>query len=63
MRNAAEHAVSSGASSKAVSYVETADEAGTTRWGVGIDPNILIASLQAVVSALNARRRKDQPTA
>ncbi len=51
-----EHAVSSGASSKAVSYVETADPSGRTRWGVGIDANIVTASLLAVVSALNGRR-------
>ncbi|HVB07190.1 MAG TPA: 2-isopropylmalate synthase [Acidimicrobiales bacterium] len=54
-----EHAVSSGASSKAVSYVETAATDGTTRWGVGIDANIVTASLQAVVSALNGRRTEE----
>jgi 2-isopropylmalate synthase len=27
--------------------------AGKTRWGVGIDSNILTASLKAVVSAVN----------
>jgi 2-isopropylmalate synthase len=50
-----EHAVTSGASAQAVAYVETVDDAGVTRWGVGIDPSILTASLEAVVSALNGR--------
>ena len=51
-----EHAVSAGADSKAAAYVETIDASGVTRWGVGIDANILSASLQAVLSALNGRR-------
>jgi len=52
-----EHAIAQGASAKAVAYVETTDDEGRTRWGVGIDPNILTASLYAVVSALNSRLR------
>jgi len=48
-----EHAVSAGAD--AVAYVETTDQNGDTRWGVGIHASILTASLQAVVSALNGR--------
>ncbi len=52
-----EHAISQGASAKAIAYVETTDDAGQTRWGVGIDPSILTASLRAVVSAINGRLR------
>ena len=52
-----EHAVSAGASSQAVAYVETKDGEGRTRWGVGMDSSILTAGLQAVVSAINGRRR------
>jgi 2-isopropylmalate synthase len=52
-----EHAVAAGAGALAAAYVETIDDAGTTRWGVGMDRNILTASLTAVLSALNARRR------
>jgi 2-isopropylmalate synthase len=48
--------VSAGADSKAAAYVETIDANGVTRWGVGVDVNILSASLQAVLSALNGRR-------
>ncbi len=47
-----EHALGEGAGATAVAYVE-ARVAGKTRWGVGIDSNILTASLKAVVSAIN----------
>ncbi|HVC26061.1 MAG TPA: 2-isopropylmalate synthase [Acidimicrobiales bacterium] len=50
-----EHAVTAGAGARAVAYVETTDGASRTRWGVGIDPSILTASLKAVVSAVNTR--------
>ncbi|HUY31024.1 MAG TPA: 2-isopropylmalate synthase [Acidimicrobiales bacterium] len=53
-----EHAVTAGAGARAVAYVETTDGSGRTRWGVGIDPSILTASLKAVVSAVNGR---DEP--
>ncbi len=52
-----EHAIAQGASASAVAYVETADADGKTRWGVGIDPSITTASLRAVISAVNGRRR------
>jgi 2-isopropylmalate synthase len=47
-----EHALGEGAGATAVAYVE-ARVAGKPRWGVGIDSNILTASLKAVVSAVN----------
>jgi 2-isopropylmalate synthase len=47
-----EHAVASGSDATAVAYVEAADEMGTLAWGVGMDANILTASLRAVVSAV-----------
>ena len=50
-----EHAMSRGSDASAVAYVETIDPGGVTRWGVGIDPSILTASLRAVVSAVNGR--------
>ena len=46
-----EHAVGSGSDATAAAYVEAADEGGAVAWGVGLDPNILTASLRAVVSA------------
>ncbi len=51
----AEHAVSAGADATAVAYVESVGADGT-RWGVGLDPNILTASLKAVVGALLRQR-------
>jgi len=48
----AEHAMSSGGDARAAAYLECAVE-GKVLWGVGIDPNILTASLKAVVSAVN----------
>jgi 2-isopropylmalate synthase len=53
----AEHAIGAGADAAAVAYVETVDEDGLVRWGVGTDPNILTASLRAVVCA-HERHRK-----
>jgi 2-isopropylmalate synthase len=47
-----EHALGEGADARAVAYVE-AKLGGKTRWGVGIDANIVTASLRAVVSAVN----------
>ena len=48
----AEHATGEGADATAVAYVESQDSAGNRRWGVGTHPNILTASLRAVVAAL-----------
>ena len=45
----AEHAIGSGADATAVAYVETVDGDGTPRWGVGVHPNIITASLRAVL--------------
>ena len=48
----AEHALSSGGDASAAAYVECAVD-GTVLWGVGVDANIVTASLKAVVSAVN----------
>ncbi len=52
-----EHALSAGGDARAAAYLECAvtQPNGETavRWGVGIDPNIVTASLKAVVSAIN----------
>ena len=47
-----EHALSEGADAKAAAYVE-ARIGDRTRWGVGLDANIVTASVRAVVSAVN----------
>jgi 2-isopropylmalate synthase len=48
----AEHALSSGGDAIAAAYVECAVD-GQVVWGVGLDPNIVTASLKAVISAAN----------
>ena len=54
-----EHAIGAGANATAVSYVEVRmDGEPATRFGVGIDSNIVTASLNAVVSALNRALRQ-----
>ncbi len=55
MLDYAEHALSAGDDARAAAYVE-ATVGGTTRWGVGIDANIVTASLKAVVAAVNRAR-------
>jgi 2-isopropylmalate synthase len=50
-----EHSAAAGADATAVAYVETTSPDGATRWGVGLDPNIITASLKAVMSAVSAR--------
>ena len=55
-----EHAIGAGADAKAVAYVETVDAEGVTRWGIGTHPNIVTASLRAVLSAAERSRRGDQ---
>ena len=51
----AEHALSSGGDAIAAAYVECAI-GEEILWGVGLDPNIVTASLKAVTSAVNRRR-------
>jgi 2-isopropylmalate synthase len=48
----AEHALSSGGDARAAAYVEVA-VGDQVLWGVGVDANIVTASLRAVVSAVN----------
>ena len=51
-----EHAMSSGGDARAAAYVEC-EVGDRTVWGVGIDENIVTASLHAVVSAVNRASR------
>ena len=51
----AEHALSSGDDAVAAAYVECAID-GEVRWGVGIDANIVTASLRGITSAINRGR-------
>ncbi len=53
IQNYREHAVGRGADATAVAYVEVGTPDGGTLFGVGRDPNIVAASLRAIVSAAN----------
>ena len=53
----AEHALSAGGDARAAAYVEGA-VGERVLWGVGLDANIVIASLKAVVSAVNRSERE-----
>jgi 2-isopropylmalate synthase len=48
-----QHALSSGTEASAISYVQIKRPDGLTRWGAGVDTNIELASIKAVLSALN----------
>ncbi|MFY9922927.1 MAG: 2-isopropylmalate synthase [Opitutaceae bacterium] len=51
--NYSEHSLGAGAEAKAVSYIQIKVERGSTFFGAGIDTNIELASIKAIVSALN----------
>ena len=48
-----EHSLGSGAEARAVSYIQIKSARGLTLFGAGIDTNIELASIKAIVSALN----------
>jgi 2-isopropylmalate synthase len=48
-----EHSLGAGAEAKAVSYIQIKMERGSAYFGAGIDTNIELASIKAIVSALN----------
>jgi 2-isopropylmalate synthase len=51
--NYSEHALSSGEEAAAIAYIQIKHGDGKTRWGAGVDTNIELASVRAVLSALN----------
>ena len=53
-----EHAISKGADAEAVTYIELRVEEGRSVYGVGIDSNIVTASLKAILGGLNRLARK-----
>jgi len=48
-----EHALSSGEEASAIAYIQIKHADGRARWGAGVDTNIELASVKAVLSALN----------
>jgi len=51
--NYSEHALSSGETAAAIAYIQIKSGEGKSRWGAGVDTNIELASVRAVLSALN----------
>ena len=50
-----EHALERSSSSKAIDYVGIKKPDGTMAWGAGVDPDIIRASIDALVTAINNR--------
>jgi 2-isopropylmalate synthase len=48
-----EHALSAGEEAAAIAYIQIKTTDGKSRWGAGVDTNIELASVRAVLSALN----------
>jgi 2-isopropylmalate synthase len=48
-----EHALGSGEEATAIAYIQVRHSDGRTRWGAAVDTNIELASIKAVLSALN----------
>ncbi len=53
LRSYDEHALNGGSSARAAAYIELQGEDGAVAWGAGVDTDITIASVKAVVSSLN----------
>jgi 2-isopropylmalate synthase len=51
--NYSEHALGSGEGAAAIAYIQIKTADGKSRWGAGVDTNIELASVRAVLSALN----------
>lgn len=53
-----ENAITAGADSKAAAYICIADKRGNKYWGVGTQADIILASVNALVSALNRMNKR-----
>ncbi len=55
-----EHALEADSNSRACAYVALTDSSGELYWGIGIHDDIILASINALVSAIN-RQKKIRP--
>jgi 2-isopropylmalate synthase len=53
LRSYHEHAINTGSHAKAIAYIEIERADGRRYWGAGIDTDIIIASVKALLSGLN----------
>ena len=51
--NFKQHALSAGTEASAIAYIQIKLADGVTKWGAGVDTNIELASIKAVLSAVN----------
>lgn len=56
-----EHAIGAGADAKAITYIELRVDGGKPLFGVGMDSNIVTASLKAILCGLNRHARLSSP--
>ena len=59
VRDYVEHSLGTGSHANAVAYVEMTNGHGEVRWGVGVHPSTVAASLRAVLGAFDALRGTD----
>ncbi len=55
-----EHALNGGSSANAAAYIEIQTPDGSSSWGTGVDTDIIIASVKAVLSSLNRLEKYSQ---
>ena len=55
-----EHAISQGSDSQAVSYIQLRTRDGIDVFGVGIDHNISMASIKAILCAINRGKKLEK---
>jgi 2-isopropylmalate synthase len=55
-----EHAINTGSHAKAIAYIEVEHTDGKRYWGAGIDTDIIIASVKALLSSLNRASQHDR---
>jgi len=53
-----QHAIGAGADAKAVAYLELRVDESQTLFGVGMDANVVTASLKAIVSGVQRARTR-----
>ena len=58
VRDYHQHATGAGSDAQAVSFIEAETQDGKVLWGVGMDANIVAASLKAVTCAANRAAKK-----
>ena len=51
--NFKQHSLSSGTEASAIAYIQIKLADGRVKWGAGVDTNIELASIKAVLSAVN----------